>query len=51
MFFGKCKGCGSRMFVGMFCTDCASSLAIWVYTNEIKRDDLKKLIEYYKSKK
>ena len=49
-WFEKCKGCRSRMIIGMFCTDCAKSLAIWVYTNEIEKDDLKKLIEYYKTK-
>lgn len=49
--FEKCKGCGYRMIVGIFCKECAESLAIWVYTNEIKYTDLEKLIQYYKAKK
>lgn len=49
--FEKCKGCSRRMLVGIFCKDCAESLAIWVYTNQIKKTDLEKLIDYYKKKK
>ncbi len=50
MLFKKCKGCGYRMIVGIFCKDCAESLAIWVYSNEISMGNLEKLIQYYKTK-
>lgn len=38
------------MFVGIFCKTCAEALVIWVYTNEISKNDLEKLINYYKKK-